>query len=774
MENPSGQSDSRKMVEAICTSCRNTIDVTDLEPGQEITCPYCNYEFLLTRKFGNFLLERQLGSGGMGSVYLARDLTLNRVVAVKVLKSELVSDKKFMGTFLREAQITASLNHPNIVHVYTFGEHDGIYYLVIEYVAGGSLDEKIMQRGHISELEGIEIGIAVSRVLECALARGLIHRDIKPGNILFANNIPKVVDFGLSMSFETMNNFDGDIWGTPNYIPPEKLEKQPEDYRSDMYSLGATLFHALSGRPPYEGEDPNAVAMKHLSGKVVSLKSLVPEISDKMSYIVGKAMARYPEDRFESYAALIEHLENAKAHLANPNLQTRQIQNIQNAQSSRILEPTSNARMGLIAGLVSGAVVVIGIIGFFIWKGMSSPAPVPAATPPSPAAITQAVPTPQAIQQAPASSPSPSPSSPSIVSTPGPNFNGNYRIIGQGSGLPLAVQGDSKQMDANIALANAGGSDGSDLWEITRLNDGHYKILNKNSGMAMVLDHSRRQPGVNIVQHTFNNSAEKLKTSDEWIIEPTTNGYYKLTNAYMNAPYGDGAQAYPGLVLEVKGNATTADSHIDQAAWTGGENQQFKIVDADQSPALSPTPATEASKPSIEASKAPTVSTTPANFNTNGFSRIIAKNSGLCLTLPNNSLEEGANIIQAALDGSDPNNQWKISPLGNGHYRIVIKDTNRAIDVAHALTTAGTSIIEWDKSKKPKSKTGELKAKANELKNNEEWIIEPTTNGNYRFTNAYSGLVMEIKDSSTASGGTLDQAAWTGGDNQQFQIVSVP
>src|ERR1700744_4173148 len=231
MENPV----TEKMVTAICTNCRNVIDVTGLEPGDNITCPYCRHEFPITRQFGNFLLERQLGTGGMGTVYLGRDMTLDRVCAVKVLRPERVSDHKFRATFLREAEITASLNHPNIVQVYAFGEHELIYYMVVEYISGGSLDDRIMTLGNITELEGIEIGIAVARGLECALERGLIHRDIKPGNILFnANNTPKVVDFGLSLSFETTDHFDGEIWGTPYYVAPEKLERLPEDFRSDL------------------------------------------------------------------------------------------------------------------------------------------------------------------------------------------------------------------------------------------------------------------------------------------------------------------------------------------------------------------------------------------------------------------------------------------------------------------------------------------------------------------------------------------------------------
>ena len=305
----------------------------------------------------------------MGTVYLGKDMTLERAVAVKVLKPDLVSDHKFLATFLREAEITASLNHPNVVQVYAFGEHEQVYYLVVEYISGGSLDDRIMKLGSITELEGIEIGIAVARGLECALERGLIHRDIKPGNILFnATNTPKVVDFGLSLSFETTDHFDGEIWGTPYYVAPEKLERLPEDFRSDLYSLGATLFHAISGRPPYEGDDPNVVAMKHLSGTVVSLKSFVPDVSDQTAFAVGKAMARHPQDRYESYGEFIAQLEDAKRRITDPHFKETQQRDV------AILQSSSSSKYGiwLILGVV---VVVVVLLGLLIWKGSSLVAP---------------------------------------------------------------------------------------------------------------------------------------------------------------------------------------------------------------------------------------------------------------------------------------------------------------------------------------------------------------------------------------------------------------
>jgi len=373
MENQDGD---EKIVTTVCARCRNEIDITKLEPGDGITCPYCGHEFLITRQFGNFLLERQIGAGGMGAVFLARDMTLDRVVAVKVLRPELLTNERFMATFLREAEITGSLNHPNIVQVFAFGEHEGVYYMVVEYISGGSLDDKISEHKRITELEGIEIGISVARGLQCALEKGgLIHRDIKPGNILFnASNTAKVVDFGLSLSADTTDHFAGEIWGTPYYVAPEKLENEPETFSSDLYSLGATLFHAISGRPPYSGDDPNAVAAKHLSGNVISLKAFVPDISDQMAYAISKAMARYPEDRYESYDAFIQQLEDAKRRITDPHFHETQHQDV------AILESSATARHGLwlMTGLVAITVVVLGLL---IWKAPSlvhgpTPAPV--------------------------------------------------------------------------------------------------------------------------------------------------------------------------------------------------------------------------------------------------------------------------------------------------------------------------------------------------------------------------------------------------------------
>jgi serine/threonine protein kinase len=254
----------------------------------------------------------------MGVVYLAQDLNLGRVVAIKVLKRELSQDTKFITNFLKEVEITASLTHPNIVQVFAFGEHEGQYYLVMEYIGERTFDDVIMENKKINEAQAIDIGIGVASGLNFALQRGnLIHRDIKPGNILIgANGVPKVVDFGLAMTHETAEAAaGGEIWGTPYYVSPERLEGKVEDFRSDMYSLGVSLYHALAGRPPFDASTAELVAAKHLNETPLPLKTYAPNISDQTTYAISRAMARRPEDRFASYNEFIEQLEDAKRRL---------------------------------------------------------------------------------------------------------------------------------------------------------------------------------------------------------------------------------------------------------------------------------------------------------------------------------------------------------------------------------------------------------------------------------------------------------------------------
>ena len=267
--------------------------------------------------FGNYELERELGQGGMGKVYLARDPGLNRLVALKILKAELGNDPSFARKFLEEVEVTASLAHPNIIRVYTLGEQEGRPYLVMEHLDQPSLEEKMESAGKIPEAEVLEIGIGIASALQFAHEEtGLIHRDIKPGNILFGRGqTPKLADFGLAAGARSALGQQDEIWGTPYYVSPERLNRETEDIRSDLYSLGATLFHALAGRAPFEAATAEEVARRHLSDRPPSLRSLCPEAGEQTVFTIDRCLQKRPEARWADYEQFCGQLRDARRRL---------------------------------------------------------------------------------------------------------------------------------------------------------------------------------------------------------------------------------------------------------------------------------------------------------------------------------------------------------------------------------------------------------------------------------------------------------------------------
>ncbi len=258
-----------------CPNCGQPVETAGLEPFGKVNCPGCGFQLRVERVFENYVVVEPLGTGGMGSVYKARDTRLNRFVALKLLRKEFAGDAAFTAKLKDEARITASIRHPHVVEVYSVGEDHGQFYVVMELVDGGSLDDRIEDEKRISELETLEVGLQVAKGLLAALQAGLIHRDIKPGNILFADrHTAKIVDFGLALLAAQHAETEGEIWGTPYYIAPERLTNAKEDFRSDLYSLGATLFHAVSGRPTFDNETQSAAELKTLKSNPIGLKEV--------------------------------------------------------------------------------------------------------------------------------------------------------------------------------------------------------------------------------------------------------------------------------------------------------------------------------------------------------------------------------------------------------------------------------------------------------------------------------------------------------------------
>ncbi|MGN0854279.1 MAG: protein kinase [Kiritimatiellia bacterium] len=260
---------------------------------------------------GNFLLERELGRGGMGGVYLGRDKMLDRPVAVKVMLKEYGSDASFVEKFKKEAQAAARLIHPNIAQVYSYGIADGMPYIAMELVAGGSLDGIMRNQGAAIDIPRVmKIGEQVAQALRCAADQGLVHGDVKPENILLdANGNAKLVDFGLA----AMQRDTDEIWGTPYYIAPEKVKKEAVDYRADMYSLGGTIYHALTGVAPFEGDDATAVVRRRFEAPPAKPSEIRPGISPQIDYLVMKMLALNPADRYPSFEALLADFKTVMA-----------------------------------------------------------------------------------------------------------------------------------------------------------------------------------------------------------------------------------------------------------------------------------------------------------------------------------------------------------------------------------------------------------------------------------------------------------------------------
>jgi serine/threonine protein kinase len=253
----------------------------------------------------------------MGTVYLAKDSGLNRYVALKILRSDLGDDPSFSRKFLEEVEVTASLAHPNIIRVFTLGEQEGRLYLVMEHLDEPSLENRMDKQTKVSEREVLEIGIGIASALQFAHEEtGLIHRDIKPGNILFGRgNIPKLADFGLAAGARSALGQQDEIWGTPYYVSPERLLREPEDIRSDIYSLGATLYHAMAGRPPFEAETAEEVAKRHISDRPPPLRSLCPNAQEQTVFTIDKCLAKKSSARWGGYTELLNQLADALRRL---------------------------------------------------------------------------------------------------------------------------------------------------------------------------------------------------------------------------------------------------------------------------------------------------------------------------------------------------------------------------------------------------------------------------------------------------------------------------
>jgi len=344
---------------------------------------------LLGTRLNRYELRERIGKGGMAAVYKAWDVNLDRWVAVKVLHSYLSDDEDFKGRFKREAQLVAQLNHPNIVQVYDFDvvERNGerIYYMVMTYVEGQTLRKRMEEyraRGERFSLEEVStIMRGVCAALAYAHKRGMVHRDVTPGNILFnAEGQPVLADFGIARMMQgTRSTGSGMTSGTPIYMSPEQSTDGESDHRSDIYALGVILFELLSSRAPYEGDSAVAILMKHVNDPIPRVTDLVPELPATVDVVIARALAKAPDERYQSVEAFLYDLElcllgsNGRSTgevteiLAAPHANTTRLPRRTLSQDAKAAD--RRARLPLLIA----AVIAISVLGVIVLSAPNTP-----------------------------------------------------------------------------------------------------------------------------------------------------------------------------------------------------------------------------------------------------------------------------------------------------------------------------------------------------------------------------------------------------------------
>jgi eukaryotic-like serine/threonine-protein kinase len=331
---------------------------------------------------GRYKVDSELGRGGMARVYHATDTLLGRAVAVKVLSAQYADDANFVTRFRREARAAARLNHPNLVQVYDTGSDDGVHYIVMEYVEAKTLADYLSGGGRIMPDRAIELTEAVSDALTVAHSQGVIHRDIKPANIMVTRDGQvKVTDFGIARvtTNETVQQTAA-VLGTASYLSPEQAQGEPIDQRSDLYSLGCVLYEMLTGRPPFIADSPVAVASKHVLEQPIPASRLNPDVSPELDAVVMRALAKNPDNRYQSAGEMKEDLERARRGLpvmATPILaggpQTTQVINRPQPEPTSVLTTTGTTTATTGADRTPGWIIalivflVLAVLGVLLW-----------------------------------------------------------------------------------------------------------------------------------------------------------------------------------------------------------------------------------------------------------------------------------------------------------------------------------------------------------------------------------------------------------------------
>lgn len=381
-----------------CRTCGKALDIADAKPLSRVWCPSCGAENIVPVVLETFLITRVIGSGTSGMIYAGVDqANQHRKVAIKVFTKDESRDDRITRA-IAEAKALRDLRHPNIVKVYAIGTTGGQPYVVMELLDGGSLKDAADEATAMAEERVLEIAIDIAEALKRTSERGMLHLDVKPGNILFdSHGVPKLLDFGYAAV--TADMAANEILGTPYYVAPELVRRMTPDHRCDIYSLGATMYHLATGRPPFDGETIKQIVLSRLQQPAPDPRGANPQLSKPTAQVIMKMMATDLSQRYSSYDELLTDLRHARFELDQA--AEAKAARLWDEQGGRAADSTSGAatdRRGhesLTRGLVIAAIAV-GVIGLaaVIWSAMNrgevEPVVPPAASmpmdPPTPAA----------------------------------------------------------------------------------------------------------------------------------------------------------------------------------------------------------------------------------------------------------------------------------------------------------------------------------------------------------------------------------------------------
>lgn len=343
-----------------CPECAEEMDVSTAAPYDRVVCPHCQAQSRTKMSFGQYTLQRRHAWGGMSVVFIAYDSVKRREVVIKMLSDTYYKDPIRAAQFEREGELTLAIEHPNIVKAHSVGKAFGRPYIAMEWVKGETLERMLEEHKPLPEAMVIQIGLQIISGLEASRMAGLIHRDIKPGNILVGERGQvKILDFGLSMETQGGQARAEEVFATPYYVSPEALDGAEEDFRSDIYSLGATLYQALLGKPPFETTSTDIAFLRETKKSIPPLRSRAAWTSRPTAQVVDKAMAFLRSVRFSSYQEFASALEDAAQGRAMPPIGRKR------SRARRRATGNSDLLIGLITG---GILLVMGLVAWFVLK----------------------------------------------------------------------------------------------------------------------------------------------------------------------------------------------------------------------------------------------------------------------------------------------------------------------------------------------------------------------------------------------------------------------